>query len=74
MAEEGLNRFEIHPFFEPVGGNGVADGVGRDVSNKASFDEVFFHAACHRTGRNALAKLIEKDRLRVGLLLVQLHI
>ncbi len=36
VAEDELDRFEVHAVFEPVGGDRVADDVGRDVGGKAA--------------------------------------
>ena len=36
VAEEDLDSFEVHAIFEPVGGDGMADGVWGDFASEAA--------------------------------------
>lgn len=65
VAEEHLDRFEVHAMLEPMGGDGVADGVGGDPFREAASLEVGGKMAIDGAGGEASAPLVEEDRLGV---------
>ena len=66
MAEEFLNVAEVGAPVEEVGGEGVAETVGRDVVDvSAELDVLIYHAA-DGAGRDAGALIIEEHGLRIA--------
>ena len=50
VAEEGLDGAEVGAVFEEVGGEGVADDVGSDLSGDTGLYRVALHDALDRAG------------------------
>ena len=58
VAKQGLDGFEVHAVFEPVGGDGVADGVGRGSGGEARPEEIVSEAAVNRTNGEPFSPLV----------------
>lgn len=65
VAENELDRLQVHAVFEPVGGDGVADSVGRDAGAEARLLQVGDEEAVDRAGCEPVAEPVEEEGLLV---------
>jgi len=66
MAEEFLDGAQVGAAVEKVGGEGMAQGMGRGLLENPGLDELLFEVALDASRRQASAAVVEKQGLVLG--------
>lgn len=61
MAENGLDVFDVYPFFQEEGGEGMAECMGCYGFEDAGFQGQFFDHDSYRLGGEVMAPPVDEE-------------